>query len=225
MPTGALIMLPGESLAWFGFALTRVARGAGMRTMPRKLIIIVLLVLCSSCGRDDSDIPVGDGYYRRLVGAQSLFHIPGNGQLWHEQGGGRRMVWPYVVLRQVTTNGVVVFNGGLTDDRGWRLNPAIFVFPISNAPVEITEGVTRYYADKNGWPYERVKGVYVYDSISLTNGVVGVRGCGVSVLESPGSIPRWTRISIPIEQLMEIARATAKNGERKQYRGVTYIIQ
>jgi len=90
-------------------------------------------------------------------------HQGGNLQLWHAPASGKRLlIWSYVVGAPQVLDGLVVFSGGLTDDRRWKVYPAALAFAPDGPPVEITEMVTRKHCVDQGVEYAAVAGAYRY---------------------------------------------------------------
>ena len=82
--------------------------------MKFNVFVIVLLAACLSCSEKYPDIQLGDGYFYRIVGAQPVLHVPGNGQLWRNQDGRDHIVWPYNVGRPIVTNGILIHSHPIT---------------------------------------------------------------------------------------------------------------
>jgi hypothetical protein len=191
----------------------------------KKLLVAAFIAATLvSCSQQFEDIELGDGFYLHLKGANTLLHMPGNEQLWRKDGYRRHIVWPYIVGKTIVSDGVAVFNGGLTDDREWKGNPALFVYYKSGPAIEVSEGITKFYAEKENKPYAELREKYAYKWPSFKNGVLAVSGNRKPAWRVSDVNSNWIDVSVTIEDLIRIASKTKAEGDRKKYRGAEYII-
>jgi hypothetical protein len=86
----------------------------------------MILLMSISC--DDSSVVASKSGYELVHSRGNLTqHQGGNLELWHASASGKILVWRYVVRTEVL-DGMAVFSGGLTDDRQWKVYPAVLAF-------------------------------------------------------------------------------------------------
>jgi hypothetical protein len=106
-------------------------------------VFVVAHVLCG-CGRPETGIPIGGDFELVLRNADSVLHKPGNLRLYQLNASGHKiLVWPYVTGSRIVTDKMVIFNGGLTDDRRWGVYPALFVYRRDTGTLEVSKAISR----------------------------------------------------------------------------------
>ena len=162
------------------------------------------------------DYPLGDGYYAKFVGGNSLLHQAGNSQLWRNENTKNRLIWPFTVGKIEVTNGFAVFNGGLSDERKWITSPALFVADPNGNVVEFSAALTRQYCRENNLKYDRRAHDFVYRRPALTNGVFWVAGQNWAAKDED---TRWIQMSFGTNRLSEIISEVKAAGTKGFYRG------
>ena len=186
------------------------------------IVSSILLLGCTSCS-NETVIISKSGFELIQKGADPVQHQAGNLQLWHVPNSGKRLlVWSYVVGAPEVLGGSVVFSGGLTDDRRWKVYPAVLAFVPGSAPVEITEMVTRKYCTTQGVEYASVAGAYRYrvDSASLG----GVRLAGMKLPESSAQGAQSIEVTASRDEVDEWIRNGRKSGVKKTYCDVEFLV-
>lgn len=158
------------------------------------IFLCSLLIAATSCS--DETVVVSRGDFELIQkGSDPVQHQPGNLQLCHVPNSGKRsLVWSYVVGSPEVIDGLVVFSGGLSDDRRWKVYPAVLVFVPGSAPVEITELVTKKHFMAQGDGYVSLAGAFRYRVVSASQ--TGVRLSGMKLPESSAPGPQAIEVYV-----------------------------
>jgi hypothetical protein len=192
------------------------------KSRPITILWGVLLLGCNSGGKETVILSKG-GFEVIQMRANSVQHEAGNLQLWHVPNSGKRsLVWSYVVDAPEVLGSSVVFSGGLTDDRRWKVYPAVLAFAPGGAAVDITEMVTRKHSIAHGADYPSVAGAYRYRIDSASQGVVQL--AGMKLPESSSREPQSINVTVSRNEIDEWIRIGRKGGGKKMYGGVEFIV-
>ena len=184
-------------------------------------VLFCLVLLECSCGNETVVLSIG-GFELIQKGANSLKHQGGNLQLWHVSSSGKRsLVWGYVIGAPEVLDGLVVFAGGLTDDRRWKAYPALLAFAPDGPPVEITEMATRQNCTDQGIDYASVAGAYRYRIDSASQGVI--RLSGMNIPESPSQGAWSIEVTVSRDGISKWVQDVRRRGIKKRYGGVEFI--
>jgi hypothetical protein len=193
--------------------------------MHTKLLFTALLISlsCSSClfVQSGGPIPIGENFLIEVRGAAPVLHIPGNAQLRMSKGLRNIPIWYYLSGDAVATNGICLFNGGLTDGDEWQHEPALLAYRSPGPVVEITEILTHQYCLKNGTNYEANRSKYIYIWPQFTNGAFVVTQTNRHV---KGEKSTYTRLTFSTTELNDIIELTKKTGVKRRYQGIDYRI-
>lgn len=119
-------------------------------------------------------------------------------------------------------DGLVVFSGGLTDDRRWKVYPAVLAFSPGGVAVEITEMVTRKYCIAQKIEYSSLAGAFRYRVEPLSDGLIRIHG--MKLPEFSPSRMEWMDVSVSREEVEEWIRQIRKSGTKKSYDGVEFLV-
>ncbi|MCI0561133.1 MAG: hypothetical protein MN733_21825 [Nitrososphaera sp.] len=181
-----------------------------------------LMTACSS--NTDS---VGKGFVVVSVGGDSLLHVPPNLQLYYKpEDGSKIKVWPFLVAGRAEQNPAVsgdlaIFNTGLSDDKRWKIHPALMAYTFPGQPVEISKFVTRHWVKKGANKKSDPTGEYVY---LLEKTVAdGFEVFGFNTADSLNSAYH-IRTTIPASEVRRWIEIIRAKGQKREYEGITYFI-
>ena len=184
------------------------------------ILITALLTFLAGCSDQQGPIPMGDGYALILRGSEPLLHAPGNLQLIYSQSNKSSLVWNYVVGDPKVTNGIALFNGGLSDSDSWKSSPATFIHSGRGPAVEITEPLTRLYCERLGASYDSFSNQITYIWPKFTNGVFYLTG---ELNRPPNDPTRWIVLILSTNEMEQLRLHVLKVGSKFQYRKAWYL--
>jgi hypothetical protein len=192
--------------------------------MPRfssAAVVWCFLLACVSCSNEAVVISKGD-YELVQRGADLVQHQPGNLQLWHHPSSGKRkLVWSYVVGSPAVHDGLAVCSAGLTDDRRWKIYPAVLAFTPGGPPVDITELVTQKYCERQNIPYPPLRGALRYNVQSSTNGLVSL--LGQRLPEATTEFMRGIEVELTPDEIEGWIKEARRTGTESVYGGVEFV--
>jgi hypothetical protein len=190
--------------------------------LMRSSTSVLSFILLAGCSGETVILSKG-GYELVQKRTDSVTHHDGNLQLWRVSNSGKRsLLWDYVVGAPEVFDGFVIFSGGLTDDRRWKIYPAVLACERDGPPVEVTEMVTRKHSMSQGGEYSAVAGAYRYRVDSATQG--GVRFSGMKIPESAAQGEQSIKVTVSMEEIKNWVEKGRKAGRRKTNRGNEYFV-
>jgi hypothetical protein len=186
------------------------------------ITIVIAGLLCSSCSYSGPPVDLGEGFFLDLHGAAPTLHVPGHLELWIREKGRHRTVWKYIAgAQQIATNGICLFNGGLSSDPKWKGYPALLAYRSPGPVVEITERMTQKYCKENAKNYPDKRGKFAYLLRTFTNETFVLLGYS----KPPGRLTNEEIVlRVSPKELIEMTESIKKTGEKRKYETIEYRI-
>lgn len=190
--------------------------------MVNGILSIAILAIFVSCGGGGRRHELQDGYFLKWFGGNSLLHQSSNSQLWRRIDNRDNLIWPFIVGQQQITNGIAIFNGGLSDEsKQWQISPALFLSHTDGTVWEITAALMKSYCASNNTEYASLAGRVCLQWPELSNGVWTVT---IRTRRFYGDIPGPNKVSFGTNDIDAIVERANKTGFRTNYDGGTCII-
>lgn len=193
-----------------------------MNLIKRKLSFLLgLLAVFTSC--DSSEVVDELGDYKVIqYNANSILHSGGNLQLWYcPPNAKKNLAWSYLVHWPKDISGILVFNGGVTDERIWNIFPAIFVVESGHPPVEISKLIAKKYCDMNGLDVSTYLSIYSFEIISSTSNSVSLEGSRTTNIVN--NVDTHIKLDISRAELFSMVQYGVTNGVLKVYNNCSYF--
>ena len=180
--------------------------------------ILPLLGAIALCGCDGSRNrrPIAPNFEVELVEGNSVFHTPGNVRLYYTPSSRKpTCVWSYIVGRTpAVEDTLVVFNGGLSDDKRWGVYPATLASQAQGPAVEISKTISRKVNEGVEYSFRLV--AYTNDQFQFQ----GVQRPPVDTTK-----PLNVHVELSKEQVLSAMEETRKRGEKRTYDKLNYFIE
>ena len=161
----------------------------------------------------------GANYGTVLVNDNSLLHQGGNLRLYqYPRTGRRRLVWPYMNVRDPTVVGtLIIFNGGMSEERRSRFYPGLFGYSGSGDVVELSQPLGRQIEAQSSGATN-----YAFQVTGVSNDVISLRANQIPPID------RMKPISLSLltskEEILQMIAMAHSNGWRREYERVSYLI-
>jgi hypothetical protein len=176
---------------------------------------LILLLLCG-CGDSSNRRAISRNYEVEFVGGSSVLHVPSNVRLYYVAPSKKTTrIWSYVIGRTpAVIDDLIVFNGGLSDDKRWRVYPALLACQGSGPTIEISKALSR--KAKEGVEYS-------FSLVNSTNGQFQFTG----VQQPPVDLVRSLHVHLDLsrEEILSAMEEARKRGEKRKYEKVDYFIE
>lgn len=179
-------------------------------------ILLLLAVLLCGCDNSDNRRPIAPNYEVEFIGGDSLLHTPGNVRLYYVPKSEKSVrIWSYITGRTpIAVENLIVFNGGLSDDKRWKVYPALLACQGPGPAVEISRALSRKV--KEGAEYS-------FLLVSFTNGNLRLTGRQHSPVDT--GKPLNIDLELSKDEILSAIGKTLKRGEKRKYEKIDYFIE